>query len=92
MRQLFPPRRVGPSERRWLVFAALCGLMAWLAPGELVRLSAQEPAGKAEAPAKEAAAPKDEPPAPAPAGDAAAAPANPDAAAAGQGARRPITC
>ncbi len=35
MRQLFPPRPGGVSGRRWLIFAVLCGLLAWLAAGEL---------------------------------------------------------
>jgi biopolymer transport protein ExbB len=81
MRQLFPPRPDGVSGRRWLIFAVLWGLMAWLAAGEVGRLVAQEPA-KGDAPAKdaapkEAAAPKDEAPADA-AAPAAAAPANPE--------------
>jgi biopolymer transport protein ExbB len=86
MRQLFPPRPDGVSGRRWLIFAVLWGLLAWLAAGQVGRLVAQEPA-KGEAPAKDAA-PKDAPAAKdkeeAPAADAAnppaAAPANPDAA------------
>src|SRR5579885_1207050 len=79
MRQFFAPRPGGTSDRRWLVFAVSCGLLAWLASGEVARLVAQEPAGKTEAPAaKDAAPPKDE--APAPAGEAASPPANAGAA------------
>ena len=72
MRQLFPPGQGEISDRRWLVLAVLCGLLTWLGSGELSRLLAQEPAGKADAAAKDAAPPKDEP---APAADAPAAPA-----------------
>jgi len=71
MRQLFPPGQRRTSDRRWLVLAVLWGLLTWLGSGEVARLLAQEPAGKAEA-ARDAAPPKEE--APAPAGDAAANP------------------
>jgi biopolymer transport protein ExbB len=80
MRQILGPLRGEISGPRWLLFAVLCGLLAWLASGEAARLWAQEPAGKGQAPAA-----KDEPPAPA--GDAAnppaeaGAPANPQPAA-----------
>jgi biopolymer transport protein ExbB len=74
MRQLFPPGRRGASDSRWLVLAVLFGVLTWLGNGEVARLLAQEPAGKAEAPAaKDAAPPKDD--AAAPAAEAAAAPA-----------------
>jgi biopolymer transport protein ExbB len=73
MRQLLPPGAGGTSDRRWLVLAMLCGLLAWLGSGEVARLLAQEPAGKAEAPAgKDAAKDEEAPP-------AADAPANPPA-------------
>jgi biopolymer transport protein ExbB len=72
MRQLFPPGQGETSDRRWLVLAVLCGLLTWLGSGELSRLLAQEPAGKADAAAKDAAPPKDEP---GPAADAASPPA-----------------
>ncbi len=78
MRQILGPRRGGISGARWLLLAAVCGLMGWLSSGEAARLWAQEPAGKGAAAAKEAA-PKEEPAAPA--GDAAAAPADANAAA-----------
>jgi biopolymer transport protein ExbB len=64
------------SERRWLLFAVLCGLLAWLTSGEVIGLGAQEP-GKGDAAAKDAPAPKEE--APAPAAEAANAAANPSA-------------
>ena len=70
MRQLLPPGAGGTSDRRWLVLAMLCGLIAWLGSGEVARLLAQEPAGK------EAAAPKEKEEDAPPAADA---PANPAA-------------
>lgn len=82
MRQLFPPRPGGLTGSRWLVLAVLAGTLAWVFPGELAGLLAQEPAGKGEAAAKEAPAPaaKEEAPAkeaaPAEGGAAAPAPAN----------------
>ncbi len=74
MRQLIAPGPGGTSDRRWLVVAVLCGLLAWLGTGEVTRLLAQDM--KAEAPqAKDAPAAKEEAPAPAsepaPAADAA---------------------
>jgi biopolymer transport protein ExbB len=73
MRQLFCTRRAGISERRWLVFAMLSALLAWLAVSDLDPVNAQEPAGKAEA----APAAKAENPAPA-GGDAGTGPPPPD--------------
>ena len=70
MRQLIAPGPGGTSDRRWLVVAVLCGLLAWLGTGGVTRLLAQDM--KAEAPpAKEAPAAKEDAPEPAPAADAA---------------------
>ena len=70
MRQLIAPGPGGTSDRRWLVVAVLCGLLAWLGTGGGTRLLAQDM--KAEAPpAKEAPAAKEDAPEPAPTADAA---------------------
>lgn len=90
MPQLFPGRRFGISEWRWLVFTTMSVLLAWLATIDLGLAHAQEPAGKAEAPAA-----KDMPAAPAkednpaPAADAAAPAAAPAAPAGGAGTSPP---
>ena len=78
MPQLFPVRRIGISEWRWLVFTTLSVLLTWFATTDLGLVNAQEPAAKEAPPAaaKEAppAAAKEENAAPAP-GEAAPAPA-----------------
>jgi biopolymer transport protein ExbB len=68
MRQFVPPGHGGSPDRRWLLLAVVCGLLAWVCSGEVTRLLAQE-AGKADAPAaKDAPAARDD--AQAPAGEA----------------------
>jgi biopolymer transport protein ExbB len=77
MHQLLPSRRSDQTDRAWLLFCLLSGLLVWVAWGGHGLVNAQEPA-KTDVAAKDGAAAKEE--------KAEAAPAEPEGAAKSAGA------